>query len=67
MATVRNITTETRLSAIPELSAIIKGFKQEDQTKRFRPPEWDLGLVLQSLTGPPYEPLEEAPIDALTK
>jgi len=67
VATVRNITTETRLSAIPELAAIIKGFKQEDQTKRFRPPEWDLGLVLQSLTGPPYEPLEEAPIDALTK
>jgi len=50
VATVRNVTTDTRLSAIPELSAIIKGFKQEDQTRGFRPPDWDLDLVLQSLT-----------------
>ena len=67
VATVRNVTTDTRLAAIPELSAIIKGFKQEDQTRGFRPPEWDLGLVLKKLTEHPYEPIEEAPIDALTK
>jgi len=67
VATVRNVSTDTRLAAIPELSAIIKGFKQEDQTKKFKPPEWDLGLVLRNLMEHPYEPIEEAPIDALTK
>jgi len=66
IATVRNVATGTRLSGTPELAAIIRGFRQEDLRSPYRPPEWDLSLVLLSLTKEPYEPLTEANISALT-
>ncbi len=57
IATVRNVATNTKLALVPELSAIIRGFKQADMRRRFRPPAWDLNLVLTDLTKSPYEPI----------
>jgi hypothetical protein len=45
IATVRDQATGTKLSVIPEIHKMIKGFKMEDQIQRFRPPKWDLSLV----------------------
>ncbi len=65
--TVRNVATNTKLALVPELSAIIRVFKQADMRRRFRPPAWDLNLVLTDLTKFPYEPMSQANIDLLTR
>ena len=67
IARVRDQATGTKLSVIPEIHKMIKGFKMEDQIQRFRPPKWDLSLVLRSLTKAPYEPIEKASMEALTR
>ena len=50
----------------PELFAMIRSFRLEDQKRKFKPPAWDLNLVLDSLRGPPYEPLDQASFENLT-
>ncbi len=67
IATVRDPATGTKLASFPELIAMIKGFKQEDQVQKFRPPKWNLNIVLLALTRTPYEPLRDAPLHALTR
>ena len=41
----------------------------ELQRPRLKPvlPEWDLGIVLDALSRPPYEPLQEASLKHLTR
>ena len=36
---------------------LIRSFSKSVRPKELRPPAWDVTLVLQSLTGAPYEPL----------
>ena len=66
IASVRNFEQGARLTKVPEIAAIIKGFKQEDYKTKFCPPKWDLNLVLRTLMGPPFEPLAEATLQHLT-
>ena len=67
IGTVRDVATGTTLAKDPVLKGIIKGFKQVDMKERkFRPPAWDLGIVLRALTQAPFEPLENASIQHLT-
>ena len=40
-----------------ELSMLFRSFSRFIARGELRPPAWDVALVLQSLTGPPYEPL----------
>ena len=66
IATVRNVARGSKLSKNPQIAAMLKGFKQDDMKSRFKPPAWDLNLVLESLTKFPYEPLEEANLRLLS-
>ena len=55
-------------------SQTVKGYRidriasMELQRPRVTPvlPQWDLGIVLEALSGPPYEPLREASLKHLT-
>ena len=64
--TVLPIATKAPLWKTKVLSSIIRGFKLEDQKKKFRPPAWDLNVVLTHLRQAPYEPLEKASFEDLT-
>jgi len=48
------------------LSALIRSFHVEKPKSRSLFPQWNLALVLESLLGEPYEPLQEADIKFLT-
>ena len=39
------------------ISMLIRSFSKSVRPEELRPPAWDVTLVLQSLTGAPYEPL----------
>ena len=66
LSSVLSVQSEVKLSKVPELLAIIKAFRLEDQKIQFRPPAWDLNVVLRHLRGPPYEPLGESSFEDLT-
>ena len=61
------VKTGTRFSKVPELISMLKAFKLQDQKVKFRPPAWDLNVVLKYLRGPPFEPLASASIENLTR
>ena len=65
--TVLAVRTGVKFSTVPELQAMLKAFKLEDQKKIFRSPAWDLNVVLTHLRGGPYEPLSDASFELLTK
>ena len=65
--TVLAVKRGQKISKIPELLAMLKAFKQEDMRAKFRPPAWDLNVVLRHLRQSPYEPLDQAPFEALTR
>ena len=46
------------LSTSRELSMLFRSFSKSCSPTDLRPPAWDLTLVLQSLTNPPYKPLK---------
>ena len=48
------------------LKGLIKSFRQEDGRRQSKPPQWDLGLVLEHLKSDFYEPLEDATRQRLT-
>ena len=55
MDTVLDLATNTKLAMIPELRAMIKGFKQHNnQVQRFKPPKWELNPVLCALMRTPF-------------
>ena len=48
------------LAASREVSMLFRSFSKSARPERLRPPNWDISLVLQSLTRAPYEPLRSA-------
>ena len=48
------------LAASREVSMLFRSFSKSARPERLRPPNWDVSLVLQSLTPAPYEPLRSA-------
>ena len=48
------------LAASREVSMLFRSFSKAARPERLRPPNWDVSLVLQSLTRAPYEPLRSA-------
>ena len=45
------------LAASREITTLLRSFERSVNPVELRPPAWDVSLVLQSLTGAPYEPL----------
>ena len=45
------------LAASREITTLLRSFSRSINPVELRPPAWDISLVLQSLTGAPYEPL----------
>ena len=45
------------LAASREITMLLRSFARSVNPVELRPPAWDVSLVLQSLTGAPYEPL----------
>ena len=45
------------LAASREITTLLRSFSRSVNPVELRPPAWDVSLVLQSLTGGPYEPL----------
>ena len=45
------------LSSSREITMFLRSFSRSVDPFELRPPAWDVDLVLQSLTGAPYEPL----------
>ena len=45
------------LAASREIATLLRSFARSVNPVELRPPAWDVSLVLQSLTGAPYEPL----------
>ena len=45
------------LAASREITTLFRSFARSVNPVELRPPAWDVSLVLQSLTGAPYEPL----------
>ena len=45
------------LAASREITTVLRSFSRSVNPVELRPPAWDVSLVLQSLTGAPYEPL----------
>ena len=48
------------LAASREVSMLFRSFSKTARPEWLRPPNWDVSLVLQSLTRAPYEPLRSA-------
>ena len=51
----------------PEVAALFKNFALERPIRSQEIPQWSLPLVLAFLKGPPFEPLEEASLENLTR
>ena len=45
------------LAASREITTLLRSFARSVNPVELRPPAWDVSLVIQSLTGAPYEPL----------
>ena len=45
------------LASSREITMLLRSFSRSVDPVELRPPAWDVALVLQSLTGAPYEPL----------
>ena len=45
------------LASSREITTLLRSFARSVNPVELRPPAWDVSLVLQSLTGAPYEPL----------
>ena len=46
------------LASSQEIMMLLRSFSRSMDPVEIRPPAWDVALVLQSLTGAPYEPLQ---------
>ena len=55
------------LAASVEISALTRHFKISCPPVEVKPPQWDLNLVLRSLTKAPYEPLGQSSLKMLTQ
>ena len=62
--TLRN--TKQNISTNPEIARLIASFHRDKPKSSRSIPKWNLSLVLQRLTQPPFEPQEEAALKFLT-
>ena len=58
--------TKQNISTNPEIARLITSFHREKPKSFGSIPKWNLSLVLQRLTQPPFEPQEEAALKFLT-
>lgn len=49
------------------LGNLFQSFQKERPVRPVPMPEWDLGIVLQGLKVPPFEPIKKASLDLITK
>lgn len=54
------------LAQDPSISSLLQSFRRERPTRKHPFPQWDLSLVLLSLTKGPFEPLQKASLRDLT-
>ncbi|PJE78335.1 hypothetical protein CI610_02731 [invertebrate metagenome] len=66
IASVLSFQGRSEMSSSSSLSALIRGFGLDRPRIRQLAPQWNLALVLDSLTRAPYEPLESATLKFLT-
>ena len=66
VSTVLRRTTDTSPAQSPELQAMVRSFRLEDQRKVFRPPQWDLNIILKYLSSGACEPLDDISLETLT-
>ena len=55
------------LAASREITTLLRSFARSVNPVELRPPAWDVSLVLQSLTGAPYEPLRTCEVRFLAQ
>ncbi|XP_071100530.1 uncharacterized protein [Haliotis cracherodii] len=67
ISSVLTMANGIKLTKVPEMIALLRSFRLEDQQKRFKAPAWDLNIVLQHLTSDAYEPLQQADFEHLTQ
>ena len=54
------------ISSSPEISMLFRNFEQSIPPRTISQPKWDLNIVLQSLTRPPFEPINSISLRNLT-
>ncbi|XP_046581092.1 uncharacterized protein LOC124288585 [Haliotis rubra] len=59
-------TTGSKVSTVPELQYLLRSFKLANQSKKFRPPAWDLSVVLRHLASADYEPLAQKDFEKIS-
>ena len=65
-STISSCGSRTELSYSQELSSLIRSFQLERPLQRKVAPQWNLSLVLQALTKPPFEPIAKCELKVLT-
>ena len=65
-STISACGSRTELSYSQELSSLIRSFQLERPLQRKVAPQWNLSLVLQALTKPPFEPIAKCELKFLT-
>ena len=58
--------TGVDLGSDTDLSSLLRNFQIARPIQRNQIPDWDLSLVLNKLSAPPFEPLGDAPLKLLT-
>lgn len=51
---------------VAELQALIRSYRLGDQSSHFRPPAWDLNVILHHLSSKAYEPLAQTNFEHVT-
>ena len=65
-STISSCGSRTELSYSQELSSLIRSFQLERPLQRKVAPQWNVSLVLQALTKPPFEPIAKCELKLLT-
>ena len=66
ISSFRGLWGDSSLGRCPVVSQFLKGARRLRPPRVLRAPPWDLRLVLGTLVAPPYEPLEQAGLKALS-
>ncbi|KAJ8042119.1 NACHT domain- and WD repeat-containing protein 1 [Holothuria leucospilota] len=57
----------SRVGTNPTISGLLKGMFNRRPPTRKLAPSWSINKVLETLSRPPFEPIQDAPLDVLTK
>ena len=66
ISTVLRRTIDNSPAQSPELQAMVRSFRIGDQKKMFRPPQWDLNIILKFLSSGVCEPRDDNSFEMLT-